>query len=103
MDMAYIVLTDSGGVQEEAPTFGKPLLVLRDVTERTEGIEVGVARLVGTDADRIVREALALLRYPTVHAAMTTATNPYGDGRASRRIVDVLATMVPARRVERAA
>lgn len=84
---AYLVLTDSGGVQEEAPTFGKPVLVLRQVTERPEGIAAGVARLVGTAAQDIVREATRLLRDPAAYRAMATAVNPYGDGTAGRQIV----------------
>lgn len=90
MDRAAVILTDSGGVQEEAPTFGKPLLVLRSVTERPEGIEAGVARLVGTDEASIANETLALLRDPARYAAMATGSNPYGDGHASVRIVDLL-------------
>jgi UDP-N-acetylglucosamine 2-epimerase (non-hydrolysing) len=90
LDRAHLVLTDSGGVQEEAPTFGKPILVLRDVTERPEGIEAGVAKLVGTGEDRIVEEAVALLRDPRKYAAMAGVSNPYGDGHASSRIADVL-------------
>jgi UDP-N-acetylglucosamine 2-epimerase (non-hydrolysing) len=90
LERAHIVLTDSGGVQEEAPTFRKPLLVMRDVTERPEGIEAGVARLVGTDEDRIVDEALRLLADPAAYAAMAQGANPYGDGAAARRIVDLL-------------
>jgi UDP-N-acetylglucosamine 2-epimerase (non-hydrolysing) len=84
---AYLVLTDSGGVQEEAPTFGKPVLVLREVTERPEGIAAGVARLVGTAAQDIVREATRLLRDPAAYRAMAAAVNPYGDGTAGRQIV----------------
>ncbi len=84
------MLTDSGGVQDEAPTFGKPGLVLRDVTERPEGVQAGVARLVGTDGPRIVAETLALLRDPGRYAAMAHAVNPCGDGHASERIVDTL-------------
>jgi UDP-N-acetylglucosamine 2-epimerase (non-hydrolysing) len=90
MDRAHLVLTDSGGVQEEAPTFAKPLLVLREVTERPEGIEAGVARLVGTDETRIVRETLAILRDASLYRAMATGINPYGDGRASVRIADII-------------
>lgn len=85
-----LVLTDSGGIQEEAPTFGVPVLVLREATERPEGIDAGVARLVGTDTGRIVAEALRLLTDPAAHAAMARAVNPYGDGRASERIVGAL-------------
>ncbi len=87
---AYLVLTDSGGVQEEAPTFGKPVLVLRQVTERPEGIAAGVARLVGTAAQDIVREATRLLRDPAAYRAMAAAVNPYGDGTAGRQIVQHL-------------
>jgi UDP-N-acetylglucosamine 2-epimerase (non-hydrolysing) len=88
---ARLVLTDSGGIQEEAPTFGKPVLVLRDTTERPEGLERGVARLVGTDEERIVSEATRLLTDETAYRAMAGAGNPYGDGRAAERIVAILA------------
>lgn len=90
LERSHLVLTDSGGVQEEAPTFGKPLLVLREVTERPEGISAGVAKLVGTSADRIASEANALLADPAQYRAMANATNPYGDGCAALRIVDIL-------------
>jgi UDP-N-acetylglucosamine 2-epimerase len=90
MDRAYMVLTDSGGIQEEAPTFHKPLLVMRDVTERPEGIAAGVARLVGTSEGRIYDEAMRLLRDPGAYQSMAKGANPYGDGTASRRIVDAL-------------
>jgi len=96
MDRAHVILTDSGGVQEEAPTFGKPLLVLREVTERPEGIEAGVARLVGTDEWRIVSETLSLLHDPARYASMATGNNPYGDGRASARIAELLSPRVAA-------
>ena len=86
-----LVLTDSGGLQEEAPTFCKPVLVLREKTERPEGIEAGLARLVGTDEEAIVLAASRLLRDPAELEAMADAGNPYGDGRASDRIADVLA------------
>ncbi len=86
-----LVLTDSGGIQEEAPSLGKPVLVLRETTERPEGIEAGTARLVGTSRARIVAEAERLLRDPALYAAMSTAHNPYGDGRAGERIAAVLA------------
>src|SRR4051812_39353208 len=85
------VLTDSGGLQEEAPAFGKPVLVLRETTERPEGIEAGVARLVGTDAERIFDEASRLLRSPDAYLEMARAVNPYGDGQAASRIVAILA------------
>jgi UDP-N-acetylglucosamine 2-epimerase len=84
-------LTDSGGIQEEAPTFGKPVLVLRETTERPEGIEAGVARLVGTDRERIVAAASELLTSPAAYEAMARAVNPYGDGHAAERIAAILA------------
>ena len=87
---SYLVLTDSGGVQEEAPTFGKPLLVMRSVTERPEGIHTGVAKLVGTSATVIHHEATRLLRDPSAYRAMAMAVNPYGDGTAARQIVHLL-------------
>ena len=90
MDLAHIILTDSGGVQEEAPTLGKPVLVLRDNTERPEAVEAGTALLVGTDADRIVAETRRLLRDPNHYRDMSRAHNPFGDGRASQRIVEAL-------------
>jgi len=85
-----LVLTDSGGIQEEAPSLGKPVLVLREVTERPEGVEAGVARLVGTDPERIVAEVSRLLGDPATYAAMAQAVNPYGDGHAAERIVAAL-------------
>jgi UDP-N-acetylglucosamine 2-epimerase (non-hydrolysing) len=91
MEKSYLILTDSGGVQEEAPSLGKPVLVMREVTERTEGVESGTARLVGTDRETIVREAAALLDEPRKYAAMANRNNPYGDGRSSQRIREVLA------------
>ncbi|MCP4655090.1 MAG: UDP-N-acetylglucosamine 2-epimerase (non-hydrolyzing) [bacterium] len=91
-----LVLTDSGGIQEEAPTFGKPVLVLRDTTERPEGIAAGVARLVGTERQRIVAETRRLLTDPAAYEAMAKAINPYGDGRAAERI----AAIVCGRRAE---
>lgn len=85
-----LVVTDSGGLQEEGPALGKPVLVLRDATERPEAVEAGVARLVGTDADAIVGAASELLDDPAAYAAMAHVENPFGDGRASARIVDAL-------------
>ncbi|HEX3554165.1 MAG TPA: UDP-N-acetylglucosamine 2-epimerase (non-hydrolyzing) [Thermoanaerobaculia bacterium] len=84
-------LTDSGGIQEEAPAFGKPVLVLRETTERPEGVEAGVARLVGTDPDRIFAEASRLLLSPGAYQEMARAINPYGDGHAADRIAAILA------------
>ncbi len=87
---ATLVLTDSGGIQEEAPAFGVPVLVLREVTERPEGVEAGVLKLVGTDQKRIVSEATRLLDDDAAYAAMARAVNPFGDGRAAIRIVERL-------------
>ncbi len=92
MGMAEVLLTDSGGVQEEAPSLGKPVLVMRDTTERPEGIAAGTARLVATDPDRIVAETLRLLDDPAAYAAMAEAHNPYGDGHAADRIAAAVAT-----------
>lgn len=90
MKASYLVLTDSGGLQEEAPGLGKPVLVLRDVTERPEGLEAGTVKLVGTDKGRIVREAARLLEDNLEYERMARAVNPYGDGHASERIVECL-------------
>jgi len=91
MQRSMLVLTDSGGIQEEAPSFGVPVLVLRDVTERPEGIKAGVARLVGTDEERVFVEADRLLSDSEARAGFARATNPYGDGHAGERIVDIIA------------
>jgi UDP-N-acetylglucosamine 2-epimerase (non-hydrolysing) len=90
LSLSYLVLTDSGGVQEEAPTFGKPVLVMRETTERPEGVEAGTARLVGTNYERIVAETFRLLDDDETYAAMSRSHNPFGDGHASERIVKVL-------------
>jgi UDP-N-acetylglucosamine 2-epimerase (non-hydrolysing) len=90
MRRAWILITDSGGVQEEGPSLGKPILVLREKTERPEAVIAGTVRLVGTDEDAIVREASTLLDDPEAYQAMARCHNPYGDGRASRRIGDAL-------------
>ena len=90
MAHAYLILTDSGGVQEEAPFLGVPCLVLRDTTERPEGVEAGTLKLAGTDHDTIVQMAAELLSDSGKHRAMSIAASPYGDGRASERIVDAL-------------
>lgn len=87
---AHLILTDSGGIQEEAPTLGKPVLVLRRTTERPEGVQAGVAKLVGADADRIYWEATKLLNDKKEYARMSRKANPYGDGKAARRIVDAI-------------
>jgi UDP-N-acetylglucosamine 2-epimerase (non-hydrolysing) len=90
MKQAHFIISDSGGVQEEAPALAKPVLVLRDETERPEAVAAGVARLVGTDFDRIVAEATRLLDDSAHYAAMAHGASPYGDGHAARRIVAVL-------------
>ena len=87
---AYLILTDSGGVQEEAPSLGKPVLVLRDTTERPEGIEAGTLKLVGTDTDKIYEETKELLTNKEEYDKMARATNPYGDGFASKYIADAI-------------
>jgi UDP-N-acetylglucosamine 2-epimerase (non-hydrolysing) len=91
LDLSFLMLTDSGGVQEEAPALGKPVLVMRETTERPEGIAAGTARLVGTDPGRIVAEAERLLDDEAAYAAMARAHNPFGDGRSAARIVELLA------------
>ena len=91
-DICHLMLTDSGGVQEEAPALGKPVLVMRETTERPEGIAAGTARLVGTDAARIVAEAARLLDDPEAYGAMARAHNPFGDGKSAARIAQLLAT-----------
>jgi UDP-N-acetylglucosamine 2-epimerase (non-hydrolysing) len=91
MQCSHLILTDSGGIQEEAPSLGKPVLVLREVTERREGLEAGTARLVGTNARTIVEETVRLLRDPEAYDRMRNSENPYGDGKASARIARILA------------
>ena len=90
MSKSYIVLTDSGGIQEEAPSLGKPVLVLRDTTERPEGVEAGVAKLVGVDKNIIINETERLLNDNIEYVKMAEAVNPYGDGTSSKKIVDIL-------------
>lgn len=90
MSEAYLIMTDSGGIQEEAPSLHKPVLVLRDVTERPEAIEAGAAKLIGTSADRIYSETIRLIEEPEIYYQMSNVKNPYGDGQASRRIVQFL-------------
>lgn len=94
MAASDIVLTDSGGIQEEAPSLGKPVLVMRDTTERPEGVAAGTARLVGTDARAIAEQATQLLDDRSAYLAMSRAHNPYGDGQAARRIADIVTTML---------
>lgn len=88
--LSHLVLTDSGGVQEEAPAFGKPVLVLRDTTERPEGVAAGTARLIGPVEEAIVEQVTRLLRDETMYQAMSKAVSPYGDGKASERIIDAI-------------
>ena len=87
---AHLVLTDSGGIQEEAPGLGKPVLVLRELTERPEGVQAGTVKLVGTDKARIVSEVNQLLGDQDLYNEMAQAVNPYGDGKAAERIVTTL-------------
>ena len=94
MSQSYLVLTDSGGIQEEAPALGKPVLVMREVTERPEGVWAGTVKLVGTDRDRIVREVRNLLEDQDNYQCMAHQQNPYGDGGASQRIREILSQVL---------
>lgn len=89
-NQSYLVLTDSGGIQEEAPTFGKPVLVLRDHTERPEGVEAGTAKVIGTGYDNVFQNVKQLIEHDEVYRRMSQANNPYGDGQASRRICEAI-------------
>ena len=91
MSRSYLILTDSGGIQEEAPSLGKPVLVMRDTTERPEAVEAGTVKLVGTDKELIIAETMRLLDDPTGYASMSHTHNPYGDGHAAARIATVIA------------
>lgn len=90
MNKSYLILTDSGGIQEEAPSLGKPVLVMRAVTERPEGIDAGVSKLVNTDKDVIISSVVELMEHRDTYQRMSTAINPYGDGNTSQRILEVL-------------
>jgi len=90
LSRSYLILTDSGGIQEEAPSLGKPVLVMRDTTERPEGIEAGTLKLVGTLEDSIYKEFKNLLNNEDEYKKMSQASNPYGDGFASKRITDII-------------
>jgi len=92
MNRANLILTDSGGIQEEAPSLGKPVLVMRETTERPEAVDAGTVKLVGTDIDLILKEISRLLRDPDAYREMSVAHNPYGDGKACERIVQVLSS-----------
>ncbi|MFO8142220.1 MAG: UDP-N-acetylglucosamine 2-epimerase, partial [Marinobacter sp.] len=91
MNRAYLILTDSGGIQEEAPSLGKPVLVMRETTERPEAVEAGTVKLVGTDTQVICTEVQTLLDDPQAYLRMSRAHNPYGDGKACQRIIQALA------------
>ena len=92
---AHVLLTDSGGIQEEGPSLGKPVLVMREKTERPEAVEAGTVKLVGTDEEAIVRETARLLDDEDERSRMSRVHNPYGDGQASRRIADAIAGLPP--------
>jgi UDP-N-acetylglucosamine 2-epimerase (non-hydrolysing) len=98
MRRAHILLTDSGGIQEEAPSLGKPVLVMREKTERPEAVEAGTARLVGTDEERIVSETLLLVDDEMEYVRRSRIHNPYGDGRASGRILEAIRSYFTAGR-----
>ena len=100
MNKCFMVMTDSGGLQEEAPHLGKPVLVLRDVTERPEAVEYGTVKLVGTDVEKIVYEANKLIKNEDEYLKMSRATNPYGDGYASKRIADIIENYFNIRKLE---
>ena len=93
MDRSYLIITDSGGIQEEAPSLGKPVLVMRDITERPEALKAGTVKLVGTDREKIVSETMRLLHDDSAYQAMNKANNPYGDGTAAEQIVATIAGM----------
>jgi len=95
LNKSYLVLTDSGGIQEEAPSLGKPVLVMRQKTERPEGVKAGVTKVIGTSSDSIYTETLNPLENLTTYQSMSKATNPYGDGKASQRIGSTLKTFLP--------
>ena len=90
IDRSYLVLTDSGGIQEEAPALGKPVLVMRDTTERPEGVEAGTLKLVGTSEEGVYAAFRELLEDSDEYERMSKATNPYGDGTASKKIIKIL-------------
>ncbi len=96
MNKCYLILTDSGGIQEEAPSLGKPVLVLRQTTERPEAIEAGTAKLVGTEKQSIIDAAQMLLSSQKKYRAMATRANPYGDGQSAKRIVNILQRQLPS-------
>ena len=93
LGVSHVVLTDSGGVQEEAPSLGKPVLVMRENTERPEAVTAGTVKLIGTDEERIVEEVSTLLHNGAIYDSMANAVNPYGDGRAAERTVAAIAQL----------
>lgn len=97
MDRSYLIITDSGGIQEEAPSLHKPVLVTREVTERPEAVEAGLAKLVGTSKEKITTEASRLLTDTDAYTSMSGGHNPYGDGRASEKIVEILSSTITAK------
>lgn len=101
MDKSHIILTDSGGIQEEAPALGKPVLILRSVTERMESVESGLAKLVGAERDLIVGEASRLLDDDTYYASISRVSNPYGDGTSCSQILDIVAAVLNVQRIEK--
>jgi len=94
MQRSRLIVTDSGGIQEEEPSLGKPVLVLRDTTERPEGVDAGTVKVVGTDQATVTRETEHLLTDPEAYAAMANAVNPYGDGRAAARAVQAIEALL---------
>lgn len=90
MKKSYLILTDSGGIQEEAPSLKKPVLVMRNTTERTEGIDAGNAKLIGTDKEKIIDEVSKLLLNKSEYELMQNSANPYGDGKSSDRIFEII-------------
>jgi UDP-N-acetylglucosamine 2-epimerase (non-hydrolysing) len=101
MNRAFFIITDSGGIQEEAPSLKKPVLVARNVTERPEAVECGAAVLVGTDREKIVREASRLMKDPDHYKSMIVQESPFGDGHASERITDLIESFLTKRAPER--
>jgi len=96
LDKCDLVITDSGGIQEEAPSLGKPVLVTREVTERPEAVDAGTVKLVGTNPQMIVQNTLSILNDPSIYSSMSEAHNPYGDGHAAQRIVNIILDMKKA-------
>jgi UDP-N-acetylglucosamine 2-epimerase (non-hydrolysing) len=94
MDKSYLIITDSGGVQEEAPSLGKPVLVMRDTTERPEAVDAGTVLLVGTDKNKIIQETNRLLNNKDVYNSMSRLHNPYGDGAACQKIVEFMSLVI---------